>query len=363
VDNGTKSLVSCRLLAIACVAGGLWLALTASAGQVTMGPWEFAVLSGGSFGADQGVQIRGNVGAVGSVWFAKNSTVTGGVYSNSQVSLDQSTAVSGRIVSGSDIYLARYASAGSLDAFRNVSLDRNTSVGAITALKNVSIDKSSTVAGNVAYNGSYWAGSGVSIQGSVTRGKADPDVWSVTLRSDPGLATSSSRSLWYATGSTINLNPGDYGQLSVDRNATIYLTAGVYNFSSIWIGRETKIVADTSAGNVVVNVTGGLSMDRQADIDRTGANYVTFQAGGNVWLGRDANAQASFLSYNGTVSIDTCGYIDGFLYSARDMWLGANTQVTGTGLSGAMQAVPEPATLAMLLLGLPLLRTRRWRGK
>jgi len=340
------------------VAGLMFSSSIGHADVITTDPDSFAVLSGGTFGADRDVRIDGSIGADGSMWLGSETSVTGNAYTDGGFSNDAGASVGGRVVARQGASIDRGSSVGSIDAGANVWVGRDTSVnGSIEAGDGLSMERSVRVAGDARYNGSYWADSSASISGAVTSGAA-PDQWDPLTLTNPGVSTSGGSSLWFGRGSTQTLSTGDFGSLSADRDVTLHLGAGEYNFSSLWLGRDSRLVVDTSAGDVTLNVAGSFSTDRGFVVDNTGPGNVLIQAGGSLALDRDSSIEAQLRSY-GSVSVDRDSLIDGSLHAAGNIWLDQGVQVTGAGaITGAAEPVPEPASVALFMLGAGLFLTR-----
>ncbi len=321
---------------------------------------DFAVYSGGHFGADADVRIDGRIGAGGRAHFGSGASATSDVYTASSFSSDRAVTIGGRIVARQGVSVDRDGSVGSIDAGGDVWVGRDSAVGgAIQGGGGVSLERGVRVGGHVAYNDAYWADASATINGSVTD-NAGPDRWDALTLSNPGPATPSGQSQWYGSNSDESLAAGDFGSISTDRDVTLRLTAGQYNLASLWLGRDSRLIVDTSAGDVAINVAGAFSADRGLVIDNVGTGELVIQTGGNLSLNRDSLVEAQLLSFGGA-SIDRDSHIDGTLHALRDVWLDRGVTVTGVGAGAASHAaVPEPATLALFLAsGACLLRRPR----
>ncbi len=295
-----------------------------TAGQVN----DASVWAGGSLSTGRDVTINGSI-AGQTIWMDTNTQVTGSSWS------EGSTSFGSNVVFGGDI------NAGS-----------------------VSVNSGSQIAGNVYHGGSAWVANNASVGGSVTYSEHVTDFDSSSAPIDLSF-NAGSGSIWHSKGSSVNMDAGSYGSLSVDKDSVIYLTSGTYEFSSIWLGQKTRIVADTSNGEVVVNVAGSLSLDRDFILEGNAADII-FNVGGNASLSRNTSFTGSLIA-DGGISIDRDSRIDGIAWAQGNIWLDRNTTIGGTAPmsmgGGGSGSIPEPASLAMLGLGAVLCGGRTRLGK
>jgi len=272
---------------------------------------HFAVLAGGNFSADRNVTIAGPIGAAG-----------------------------------------------------NIHLDRDGQVGSVIGMGNVSFDRDVAINGDVAHHGSYWADHGTTVTGSVTDGAAAPHTWILPQASVPAFDAASG-SNWYDKNSDVTLNPGRYGSLSVSKQSTVRLSAGVYDFANAWFDKDVTVVADTSAGAVTVRISGGLSTGKQVRFTDGGEGLINLVASGNVYFGRDSSLDGSVQSF-GNASFDRNNTVTGSIHAAGNVWLDRDAQVLGRASMpanapsspGGSQPVPEPASAVLLFASAALLAAR-----
>jgi len=334
---------------------------TAYGGMIGVDVDQFAVLAGGKISTGKDVTIEGTIGAVKNISLGKQSTVFGDIYTTHKLDAGSSVTVFGDILASKNVHLGKdswfggdVVGAGRLDLSSGVTV-----MGDVATENRLSLGKDSLVHGDALYGTSYSLGSGAVVEGLITQLAEDLDEWSPTLRSDPGLSTSVSENDYFAANSVFTLDPGDYGRLDIDRDSVLYLSAGTYNFQKIWLGQDVRLVADTSAGDVIINIVDKLDTGSGVTFERLGTGLLTFQAGGNVHLGQDIDADASFLSFAGKIDVASNGSIEGFLYAQKNISLGQGVSVGGA-------AVPEPATVLLLAMAVPVLIvsspsvSRRW---
>lgn len=329
----------------------------AHGGTLTTGAADFAVLAGGELTTGSEVRIDGSAGGA-NVWLGQGNFVDGDVLATGRVGFDRESETTGRVSAGGAVSLNRDAAVGgTVDSGGRVWLDRDARTGAIRADGAVSISRNARVEGPVSHGGAFWADRHATITGPVAEDSADARRWHGAARPTPDLEAGGPNH-WVARHRTLDLAPGTYGSLSMDRATTLRLTAGAYDFSGVWLGREARIVADTAAGAVRINVAGDLTVDRQVRFDAE-ADLFEVRAGRSIHVGRDSDIRASLISF-GDASIDRDTVLGGQVYADRSLWLDRGVHVLGTPLAGGDTAIPEPASaLIMGLGGLAMTRRRR----
>lgn len=310
-------------------------------------PDNFALLSGGSMSLDSSVTIYGNVGSVRDMWIDRDSTIAGNAYTNASFSMSRNNVISGALVADKSIWIDRNSDVGSISGGGSVGIERDSVVrGDIDALGYTSIDRDTSVQGSVRHNSSIWLHNSVSVGGTVDHNAASVDSWRAQLRDTPSLSTITNKNTWYSNNTDTILTPGDYGRISTGKNVTIRLTAGQYTFKNLYMGQNSLIYTDTSAGAVQINIVNDLSVDKNVTLGASGSGRdVSITAGNYVYAGQNATINAQVISY-GRLDIDKNATITGNLYSHNNMWIGSNSTVTQLAAPG----VPEPAT-ALLLIG------------
>jgi len=334
----------------------LAFAAGARAGIIQTTPDDFAVLTGGYLSVDRSTSITGTVGAVGGGWIDREVVMTGDVYSGSGLGTGRNVTIGGGLVSAGDVWLDRGASVASIDGSRNVGIGRGVNVdGYVAAGRRVGIDRDTVVRGDVSYGTGQWISGSATVGGTVGQGLREVRTWQTTLPDEPAWGGAGG-SAYHGRGDDVILDPDTYGSLNVDRDATVHLSAGTYDFGSIWLGSGTEIVADTSAGDVVLNLSGSLSTDAEVSFTRSGGGDLLIQADGFIYLGRGTQADGAFTSFR-SLGVDAGSSIIGRLQSTGNLWIGRDSTLTGPLTGGA---VPEPATLAFLAGGVMAVLTRRW---
>lgn len=360
------------------LAVGLWLCGTAEGGVIAMDAGDFTVLAGRDLSVASGAAIVGHTGAGRTGWTGQSVNVSGNLYTGSGFNADQSTAISGGLVAGGNVWLDRDTTiGGSVHITGTYGADRNVASGSVAASGNIWLDREAqiigdlqsagsvgvsadgAITGNVIYGTGYNINASTSVGGQILQGSVAPDTWTLNDRAEPTLNTSGRGSDWYARNSDITLDPGDYGSLSVDRDSVIRLSAGEYNFSSVWIDRNTHVIADAGSGQVIVNIIGSFSTGREVEL---AGGDLLIRSGGNMSIGRDSTVDAHLQSFN-DLSLDRDISVTGSLYAQRDLWLDSGVNVSGepvlTPGGGNGVDVPEPASVALFSIAALVILPRR----
>ncbi len=337
------------------------VAPAARAGIIQTTPDDFAVFAGGSLSLDRGAAVTGPVGAVGGGYLGREVRVSQGVYSGSNLSTGRDVAIDGGLVSADNVYLDRGTSVATIDSGGSVGLGAGAQVGGYVAADGrVDVQGGAHVGGDVSYGTGEWISRGATVGGTVAQRLRTVNAWQTTLPDEPAWSGGGSGA-WYGRGEDVTLAPGTYGSVSADRDATVRLSAGTYDLGSAWLGKGSEIVADTSGGDVVLNLSGSLSTDRDVTFTKSGGGGLLVRADDFIYLGTGTRAEAAFTSFR-RLDVDRDASITGRLEAAGNVWIGRETSVSGT--SGSGHPIPEPAAIALLAAGAAamLLRPRRRRG-
>ncbi|MCE5276411.1 MAG: PEP-CTERM sorting domain-containing protein [Planctomycetaceae bacterium] len=357
----------------------LFLAATAGADLINVTRSDLTVYAGGQLSTGSGISVSGSLAAGGAIWIDSDSTISGNVYGGGLIQTDQDVSVSGRIVSAGDVWIDKNSTVGAIDAGGTVSFGSPVTTGAIRATGNVSISSNSQidgsvqsaarvtlasrahVYGNVVYGTTYSKNSKAVVDGTTHKGgAAAPDTWTTDTMVTTTLGSAGAYH-WYSGNSTTSLTGGDYGRLDFGSGATLYLTqAGTYNFQSLSLGSNVRIVASADVGQIVINIRDAFSAVDGLNFSRIGSNAVTVKAGGNVEIGDDGQIAATLFSFGQNFNVGSGTVIEGSVYAAHNLWLASNVQVLGSiPAEGTQQQIPEPATLALLMMGGAAILLRR----
>ncbi len=255
----------------------------------------YSVLTNGSISTGTGVQIDGDLGAGRSIWLADRTIVNG-----------------------------------------NVNTDGGISTG-----NNVA------VTGDLNYSSSFWMPGSSSVSGEI-----NIQSWNAPQISDINISAGNT-SLYYASNSTVELISGSYSSMTVSSGSTVYLSSGTYNFSSVWLDRNVNIIADTSAGDVIINSARSFSTSSNVKLSSIGTGFISIVSGDSYYLGSNNDIAANLLAKN-SGSIDSRTVITGAVYASNSIWLGSDVSIT----PAVAPVVPEPATVLLLMAAFPYLKKR-----
>jgi len=218
----------------------LLVAASADATFINVQPNTFAVLAGGKLETSTGTHINGWVGAVNYIKLGNANQIIGDAYTNSHLRTGKNTLIQGRVVTADNLKLGNVSETGSLDSGSKVYVRR-----------------SSTVHGDVNYTKTFTIHPSSVVEGTVTANDL-PDSWLPIMQPIVGFAEVVGENLIFEKGSTETLAPGNYNKLKAKSQSTLYLTAGLINYSCFSIGSGSHVTGSIySSGNVLIgrNVT------------------------------------------------------------------------------------------------------------
>jgi len=310
----------------------------AQAVLVTVQPDAFAVLAGRDLKVSGQVTVNGSVAASGDIFLAGGASLYGDAYSDGRIRVGKESFVQGRLISSGSMSLSNFTETGSLDSSQCLR-----------------IGAGSVVHGHVAYAGEYFVSPSAVIEGSVS---TSPDSWQLLPVGIPGFSEVVGDSLKYGQGVSETITPGSYDSLSAAAGATLYLTAGSYNFNSVKLDSDVKVIADTTAGEVNIICGGKFTTSGNVIFEDSIDGGFNVYSGGNMSLGLNNNLAARLRCYsNMNVTRDT--YINGSVYSSGDIRLGARVVIDNNEYAESIAMVPEPASIALLTGSLLWVARRR----
>ncbi len=284
-----------------------------------------------------GVLAQGRPGGPPPLPFDVGSAV---LLATNSLQVDRNTIV----VSGD--LVVNNASTGPVYGEKDLSIDQGITIPAGYALKanSVDVDPGAVVNGTIYTNDLQ---NGGALNGEVISPVALPII--AALPQLPPGVVAGTTNITVANGQTQILGTGQYGSLSIGRDATLRLGGGPYVFTSVSAERGATIVWD---GPGEMMILGRLSLGAGATITN-GANVVTkhkmiFVYGANgtdgallstppaVSFGRDNTIRATVLAPNGSIVAGEGANVVGALLG-RDILIGRDSSLT---LSSGFRNLP-----------------------
>lgn len=296
---------------------------------------------------------------------------TGDVVFNGNVTLGGGSHATGNIDSGGNVVVGTNAQVdGSIRAAGTVTVQGGATVnGAVHAGAAsgaaVTLGTNATVVGTITHKAGTTVtfGGGSTAGGNVTGVPAAPNAYVPTVLPGATLFASGVTDHSLPGGSTLTLAPGSYDDISLGTNSTLNLSAGTYYFDTWLLAGGTHINFDATAGDIRLFFTGLAQLGTNADVNVIGGDasdiYVETKggftaSGGTEWFG---TIYASGTGSGGDITFGTNSQITGALWAAHNLQVDGGSTVNYrssdylTPPSGPSAAVPEPATIVLLGLG------------
>lgn len=290
-----------KILAVYVIIFGISLA--AKANTITLE--ELAIWSGGSIGTGSGVTIAGPVASAGGINLNKGTNVNS-IYTTGSIWLGNDVLVSG-------------------DAIANSGISQS---------------KTAKITG-------------------YSDGSAGFELPKLEYLSQNAIGTTS---VYVNSNAVETLKPGDYSSWGSGGSATINLSSGTYNLSSLWLGSGSIVYVDASAGDVVLNVAGSFGVGRDVTFVSSGSGILRINVfNSDVWFDNNSALTGIVSVFGGGLSTGSSFGLVGSLYATGNVYLGNDSKVTYSSFN-----IPEPASLVIFAaMGMALVvrgRRRAARG-
>ncbi|MDD5134838.1 MAG: hypothetical protein PHP01_05455 [Phycisphaerae bacterium] len=233
--------------------------------------------------------------------------------------------------------------AGSIASGGSISAGNNMSLNSIYTESGIWTGNNSIINGDILANRQVQIGNNVVISGSVTS-FGDFTLPVLGLMEQTAIGTND---IYGKKNSTTTVSADSYRDFSFDKNTTLNISAGQYNLRNFWVNRSSTVNVDTSAGDVVLNVSGSFGTSKEVSFVNSGPGNLYINVfGHDVWLDDSVKLSAVLKVYGGNIDADNSVQLSGQFFATGDIWLGNNSSlsfVSGTPAS----SIPEPASLVI----------------
>jgi cytoskeletal protein CcmA (bactofilin family) len=268
----------------------------------------------------------------GSLLLDSNLEAEGDVVFTGPVSMDSNSIVSGSVDSLGRVTLLGDARVGRVIAGGNFLADSNARVsGNVIVDGSITLKSNSKIWGRAEYTGSF---SGKS--GRVVGGAARVDSVTVTPREfqpvtlPPPTEFSPGTQKVSVKDSRRTIQPGAYGELRLDGEAKVTLTAGTYCFTSIYITGKPEVHLDASDGEIEILVSGNVTIDGDASAildGDTAASDIYLETHGNCTITGKVTWKGTVFVPDGTFRLDGDSRLDGACYADGAVEIGSNSSL------------------------------------
>ena len=288
---------------------------------------------------------------------------------NLNISIDRDFTFTGSAVTGNEVAVGRGASVtGNIEGRDDqINVGRDSIViGNLLSNNKITINQNTLVQGDAS------PGIGYSVKlkpGAVVTGSTDPAAHVIPtfdlpdMPSAPSAPAYGSSNVYASAESVIDLDPGQYKGLSLERDCELNLTSGEYTFKSFWMDKRGIVNVDTSAGDVIINVHEGFDTGQYVQFNPTGDGKVIINVFGTGGISLDKYnvMRATVQVWEGAFYADEQADFRGTIMAEGKIWIaGQSTLVYAPGTNGYFM-MPEPATMALLFGGAGVVLTRRRR--
>jgi cytoskeletal protein CcmA (bactofilin family) len=169
--------------------------------------------------------------------------------------------------------------------------------GNLTAADHITIHTKNTLYGNLMASNEI-----VVENGAVINGNVSPNTPAATIALPNPSFTAGGSNYTVAANRSLNLLPGYYGTVTLDKNSTLYLSSGNYFFKALDTGVKSVLSLDVSGGAVNINVVDKLDFDKQmkvmtssGDAGSSLVNFATLQES-RLMVGEKARVLGSIIA-------------------------------------------------------------------
>jgi hypothetical protein len=203
--------------------------------------------------------------------------------------------------------------AGTLNVGMDVS-DRTQITGDVGSGGLFQLGSHATVTGNVRVNANAFLRDNATVVGNVTLAGVlqHQNIWSITgtltQNATVSIPTLQTRAVAAGTGNpsiannaVVTLNPGQFGNMTINAGAKVTLLAGTYNFASLNVQPDVTFTINSATN---VNVAGALTWSDRVKVQSTLAHPLTLYTNAtNVRFGTDGIFKGFFIAPSAAVDV------------------------------------------------------------
>jgi cytoskeletal protein CcmA (bactofilin family) len=210
---------------------------------------------------------------------------------------------------------------GNIGSNRKLTIGKGASgviVGSIQALGIIEVDGSITINGDVTTNARVDIDRGdLKVTGNISEGA---DLAPLALSS--ALFSARGRNVVVPKRESLDLEPGSYKKVELNRKAKIRLFHGDYYIRSFNTDRDAKIVVDLSEGPVTINVTKELDIAKRVEIQVTGSGNgngptITYLGRRKIEIEKGAIFNGTLIAPRAKVKLDKGSTLYGAVYALQ----------------------------------------------
>jgi len=298
---------------------------------------DFTLYAGSKLVTGNNVTINGHSGSASKMRLGRQNQINGDLFTHARLNIGNDAAITGNVITGD-----------------RLTIGSRSTTQSVSGRQNVNINKHAIVNGTLAYGNKLNIHPLAQIQSDIS---TDFSTWSLLPVSPllPNLPEQIMQdNLLLPRSSELALSPGNYRKVRVANNSILYLSSGEYNFNNVVLGKNAQIIADTSEGNVTVNISRNLRSGKGAGLFSSLESQMTFNVGRNVVFGKSNQVFAMVNSVN-NMRIGNGSIITGSFVAGNNLKLGKDLEVNTVKIA----TVPEPTTLVLLSGGLLSILARR----
>lgn len=249
---------------------------------------------GGNISLGIGARVRGDLLSGGHVWSSDRVIIDGWVLGGADTYIRTDNTVSGTVQSANRLYLS----------------DRAHVTGDLIAGDLISVSPSAVVDGG---SDDY---------------AAMVHTWTEPTLAFPAFSPGGS-SRWPGAGSTLELAPGTYNDMSAADGCTIRLRSGTYQFNNLWVNLNVDVEIDDSAGPVEVRVAGSMSIGNGTEFSVSSGSLDGFE----LWVDGALSAgegvtMTGRLHATGDISVGNRFTLAGSVYTEGNFWSQTDLTIT-----------------------------------